>query len=287
MNYNDITVGIVTFKSEKVIFQCLKSITKIKKIIIFDNSNDKILCQKINKKYPNIKCILSKSNIGYGAANNRVFKAATTPYVFILNPDTILDKNCIKQLISQSRVLKNKFAILSPSTKVKNYGYFKDSRNTKLIYKNILDVDFVRGFSMLVNLSKIKKVGFFDKNFFLYLEEIDLCKRLKENFEKIYIIKNAKIKHLGAKSSNIGFEFDKCRNWHWMWSNVYYDIKNHSYIFAFNKSILKVVKYHLKALFFLILFQKEKCLISFMRGSGLLNSLIGKKSWYRPTIDNS
>ena len=287
MNYNDITVGIVTFKSEKVIFQCLKSITKIKKIIIFDNSNDKILCQKINKKYPNIKCILSKSNIGYGAANNRVFKAATTPYVFILNPDTILDKNCIKQLISQSRVLKNKFAILSPSTKVKNYGYFKDSRNTKLIYKNILDVDFVRGFSMLVNLSKIKKVGFFDKNFFLYLEEIDLCKRLKENFEKIYIIKNAKIKHLGAKSSNIGFEFDKCRNWHWMWSNVYYDIKNHSYIFAFNKSILKVVKYYLKALFFLILFQKEKCLISFMRGSGLLNSLIGKKSWYRPTIDNS
>ena len=287
MNYNDITVGIVTFKSEKVIFQCLKSITKIKKIIIFDNSNDKILCQKINKKYPNIKCILSKSNIGYGAANNRVFKAATTPYVFILNPDTILDKNCIKQLISQSRVLKNKFAILSPSTKVKNYGYFKDSRNTKLICKNILDVDFVRGFSMLVNLSKIKKVGFFDKNFFLYLEEIDLCKRLKENFEKIYIIKNAKIKHLGAKSSNIGFEFDKCRNWHWMWSNVYYDIKNHSYIFAFNKSILKVIKYHLKALFFLILFQKEKCLISFMRGSGLLNSLIGKKSWYRPTIDNS
>ena len=287
MNYNDITVGIVTFKSEKVIFQCLKSITKIKKIIIFDNSNDKILCQKINKKYPNIKCILSKSNIGYGAANNRVFKAATTPYVFILNPDTILDKNCIKQLISQSRVLKNKFAILSPSTKVKNYGYFKDSRNTKLIYKNILDVDFVRGFSMLVNLSKIKKVGFFDKNFFLYLEEIDLCKRLKENFEKIYIIKNAKIKHLGAKSSNIGFEFDKCRNWHWMWSNVYYDIKNHSYVFAFKKSILKVVKYHLKALFFLILFQKEKCLISFMRGSGLLNSLIGKKSWYRPTIENS
>ena len=129
---------------------------------------------------------------------------------------------------------------------------------------------------MLVNLSKIKKVGSFDKNFFLYLEEIDLCKRLKENFEKIYIIKNAKIKHLGAKSSNIGFEFDKCRNWHWMWSNVYYDIKNHSYVFAFKKSILKVVKYHLKALFFLILFQKEKCLISFMRGSGLLNSLIGK-----------
>ena len=47
MNYNDITVGIVTFKSEKVIFQCLKSITKIKKIIIFDNSNVKKLIRNI------------------------------------------------------------------------------------------------------------------------------------------------------------------------------------------------------------------------------------------------
>ena len=287
MNYNDITVGIVTFKSEKVIFQCLKSITKIKKIIIFDNSNDGVLCQKINKKYPHIKFILSKNNIGYGAANNRIFKASTTPYVFILNPDTILDKNCIKQLISQSKFLKNKFAILSPSAKVKNYGHFKDFQNTKLTHKNILDVDFVRGFSMLVNLSKIKKVGFFDENFFLYLEEIDLCKRLKENSEKIYIIKNAKIKHLGAKSSNIGFEFDKCRNWHWMWSNVYYDIKHDSFIFAFKKFIFKAVKFYLKALFFIIIFQKKKCLIFYMRGSGLLNSLIGKKSWYRPKINNS
>ncbi len=60
MNYNDITVGIVTFKSEKVIFQCLKSIKKIKKIIIFDNSNDIKLKNKVTKIYPKIKFILSK-----------------------------------------------------------------------------------------------------------------------------------------------------------------------------------------------------------------------------------
>ena len=46
MNYNQITVGIVTFKSENVIFNCLKSIKKIKNIIILDNSNDKILKKK-------------------------------------------------------------------------------------------------------------------------------------------------------------------------------------------------------------------------------------------------
>ena len=60
MNYNQITIGIVSFKSEKVIFNCLKSIKKIKKIIILDNSNDVRLKTLIKKKYPSIKFLLSK-----------------------------------------------------------------------------------------------------------------------------------------------------------------------------------------------------------------------------------
>ena len=83
MNYKDITVGIVTFKSEKVIFDCLKSIKRIKKIIIFDNSNDIKLRNKIILKYPNIKFVLSKKNLGYGNANNRIIKLCKTKYIFI------------------------------------------------------------------------------------------------------------------------------------------------------------------------------------------------------------
>jgi len=70
MNIKDITVGIVTFRSEKVIFKCLKSLENIKKIIILDNSNDLILKEKINKIYPHINFILSKKNNGYGSGNN-------------------------------------------------------------------------------------------------------------------------------------------------------------------------------------------------------------------------
>ena len=60
MNFKDLTVGIVTFNSEKVIFECLKSIKRINKIIIYDNSNDIKLKKKILSNYPNIKFILSK-----------------------------------------------------------------------------------------------------------------------------------------------------------------------------------------------------------------------------------
>ena len=59
MNYNQITIGLVTFKSEKVIFNCLKSIKSIKNIIIFDNSNDNKLKIKI-KKIPKYKILFIK-----------------------------------------------------------------------------------------------------------------------------------------------------------------------------------------------------------------------------------
>ena len=76
MNIKDITVGIVTFRSEKVIFKCLKSLENIKKIIIIDNSNDLILKEKIKKVYPHINFILSKKNNGYGGGNNKIFRVS-------------------------------------------------------------------------------------------------------------------------------------------------------------------------------------------------------------------
>ena len=63
MNYKDITIGIVTYKSEKVLFNCLKSIKKINKIIIYDNSNDLVLKNKVKFNYPKIKYILSKKKL--------------------------------------------------------------------------------------------------------------------------------------------------------------------------------------------------------------------------------
>jgi N-acetylglucosaminyl-diphospho-decaprenol L-rhamnosyltransferase len=272
MNIKDITVGIVTFRSEKVIFKCLKSLKNIKKIIILDNSNDLILKEKIKKVYPHINFILSKKNNGYGAGNNKIFRLAKTSHVLVLNPDTFLSRNCIKKLIHQANLIKNKFAILAPCEK-------------KIIKKEIMEVDHVKGFSMLVNLSKIKKIKMFDENYFLYLEEIDLCKRLKLASEKIYICGEAKITHLGAKSSNIGFEFEKCRNWHWMWSKVYYDKKFYGKLYAIKKSFLYLFKNFLKSVFFLLIFDYDRFKIFYLRFSGTYNSLIGKKSWYRPKIN--
>ena len=283
MNFNQITVGIVTFKSEKVIFDCLKSIKKIKNIIIFDNSHDHILKKKVKKKYPNVKFILSKKNLGYGAANNQIIKKSKKKYVFLISPDVILKKNCENNLLKSVTKLRGDFSILSPVTKIRNYGYFKKkdfSESTK-----ILEVDYVNGFAMLLYRSKIKKIGMFDEQIFLYNEEIDLCKRLRLAKQKIFIDKSSEVIHHGAKSSNIGFEFEKCRNWHWMWSQVYFKKKyNNKFLVNLEFSLLLVLQI-LKILFYTLKFDKKEMISKTMRYLGTLNALAGKKSWYRPKFD--
>jgi len=283
MKINDITIGIVLFKSEKVIFNCLKSLDPRLKIVLFDNSNDKILKEKIKKKYPQIKYFLSKKNLGYGCANNKIFKIAKTRFVFIINPDTKLKKNCIKNLIKNANKIREDFAIIAPICSKKNYGFFKKEIPCKIKFTNLIQVDWVQGFAMLTNVSRLKKINFFDKNIFLYLEEIDLCKRLLQNNERILVSKNSQIMHLSAKSSNIGFEFDKCRNWHYMWSKFYYYKKHYSYFRGLKETASNLVKSLFKT-FIYFLFNNSKYIIYKNRLSGLLNSYLNKKSWNRPLL---
>ena len=282
MNYNDITIGIVTFKSESVIFDCLKSIKKIKKIIIFDNSNDKSLKLKFKKKYPKIKFILSKKNLGFGGGNNKIIDLVKTKFFFLLSPDTILNIKCEYELLKKIKNLNN-FSVIAPFAKENNYGYFnQDNKNSKKLF---YEVDYVKGFSMLFNKKKIKKYKGFDENIFLYLEEIDLCKRLRDKNEKIFIYKKEKIKNLGAKSSNIGFEYEKCRNWHWMWSKVYFDKKHFGTFYAVNKYFFQIIKDIFKLIIFSMMLNRKKVFISYLRLSGVFNSLLGNSSWYRPKIN--
>ena len=282
MNYNQITIGIVTYKSEKVLFDCLKSIKKIRNIIIFDNSNDTELKKIINKRYPKIRFIKSIKNLGYGAANNRIVKESNTKFVFILSPDVILKKNCEQNLLKSLLKLKNNFSVLSPFEKNKNHEYSKKKFSNN---KNLLEVNYANGFALLINKYDFKKIGMFDENIFLYNEEIDLFKRLRISNLKIYIDRNSEVKHLGGKSSNIGNEFDKCRNWHWMWSQVYFQKK-------YKKKFLINIKFTLillvllwKIIFYFLIFKKKKAIDKVMRFSGTLNAILGRSSWYRPKLN--
>ena len=95
---NNLTIVLVTFKSDKVIEACLNSIDQKYAVIIVENSRDASFKKNIESKFPNVKCYLTGSNMGMGSANNIGIKLAKTNYVLILNPDVKLTQNTIINL---------------------------------------------------------------------------------------------------------------------------------------------------------------------------------------------
>ena len=169
---------------------------------------------------------------------------------------------------------------MSPINSDQNYPNYKISSDNKNINENILNVDYVDGFSMLINKEKFKDEDFFDESFFLYLENTDLCLRTKKRGQNIFIIKNSLIDHAG-EGSIVSKDLEYLRNWHWMWSKFYFNKKHYGYFNAFLKIISNLVSAIFKYVFYLILFNSHKKKIYLMRLCGLYNSIIGKKSWFR------
>jgi len=281
---DNLTIIIVTIKSEKVIEKCLNSIDpKVKKIII-ENSSDENFTQKLKDKYQNIDCYNSGKNLGMGVGNNLGIKKSKTRYVMILNPDTILNNDTLDQIFKISKSLD--FAILSPISDKDNFPNYKIKNKTNYLEKDFFEVDQVDGYSMVIDKSKFDE-KFFDENIFMYLENDDLCLRVRKKHQKIFILKNAKINHLGAKAVNEKFynELEFSRNWHWNWSKFYYRKKHYGFMFAFIIGLPSFINSCLKCLFYLIFKNKFKFKIFFCKASGFYNSLINKKSWYRPRFD--
>ena len=281
LNIDKITFIIVCFKSEKVIYDCLDSLPKNSKKIIVENSKNTHLKNDLIKKYDNIEVIIN-DNQGMGAANNVGIAKSTTDFVYILNPDTRFQEETFNQIIENVKLI-NDFAILSPlcsNLEFPNYKIFKQQKN---INENIISVDTIDGFSMLINMNKFKNKKLFDENIFLYLENDDLCILAKNLGNNIYIIKNSIIDHIGSSSSDFenNKKFDYLRNWHWMWSKFYFNKKHFGYTIAMIRTSINLFSASTKYLLYLIILDKHKKEIYKMRLCGLLSSMVGKKSSLR------
>jgi len=273
----NITFVIVCFRSDHIIDQCLKSINPHIKVVIVENSNNSFIKDRLEKKFSNVRVLISGDNIGYGRGNNLGLSEVKTKYAFILNPDAYLEKYTLKELYEVKKFLNEDFSILSP--KIFNNKILDVTESKK---KDFTKVNFVKGFAMLLNLEKINVKKIFDENFFLFLEEIDLCKRVKDIGGKIYIACKAKVHHYSKKSSGDEFHIELCRNWHWMWSLYYYNLKHFGLLVAYKITLYKFTSSLIKILMAMLLFKKKKYLIYKYRLSGLINAYRGKNSWLRP-----
>ena len=302
-NLKKLTVVIVTYKTDHIILKnCINSIDKNVKIKIIENSIKKKEDTFLVEENRNLSISYTGKNLGYGAGNNYGFNLIDTDYVIVANPDIVFHKTFfdnLKKYLDQSldftiigsTYYKDKSYASSGlfgENKKKNHTIY-ESHNPCNSLQSLIKVDWIVGCMMLVNLKKFNTKKLFDENFFLYFEEIDLCRSVGLIKGNIFRAEDLLIEHLGNKSSigsNLVTKTDseKLREWHWMWSTFYYYKKNYGYFFAFKKTSGKMIKAIFKIIFYTFFINKKMKSKYVSRFFGLLNSMIGKKSWYR--VDN-
>ena len=237
-----VSIIIVVYKYKKELDESLRSIgnqkTKINyEVIIVNNGSEKFVKKKAIGEIKDVVYIKSSKNIGYGRGNSLGAKYANGKYLLILNPDIKLQRNVIHTLFDFIEQNKNA-AVLAPVLVDKNGKVIKQISSKKLtplrqiftytfmaklfpknnIKKDFLkeninskapyEVEVVPGSAFMIRKDVFNKLAGFDKNYFLYFEENDLFKRVREEGYKIYKVPGAKVFH-DWKPSEGGYKLKK------------------------------------------------------------------------------
>lgn len=231
MKYN-IAVSVVLFNTkEEELKKSVQSLinTELKiKIYLVDNSPTEILKGLIPND-PRIEYIFTGKNLGYGRANNLIINKvlSETEYHLVMNPDVYFEKGTLEELytfmqanedigLTMPRVYhydgtEQWLCKLLPTPKdliIRRFipdGKYKDkiSRIYNMWdadYDKQMDVPFLSGSFMFMRSSVLKQVKGFDERFFLYCEDLDLCRRIGQISRTVYF-PGAKIYHGYQKAS--------------------------------------------------------------------------------------
>ena len=211
--YKDITIIIVSYKSQKMIIRNLEIIKKFPTIIINNSRSDKF--NTLIDDFKNIKLITPDLNLGYGRANNLGVNQSKTPYFLIVNPDILLNEKLINTLYSTFLNYKDDIGVVGPALFDSNMkrrtngsiSHVKKIRGSKLsssinnIPEDNMCCDFLVGCCLFMKKDFFMELGGFDKDFFMYFEDNDLCDRIIKNGKTVVEVPSAKVIHLENSSS--------------------------------------------------------------------------------------
>ena len=296
--YSKLSIIIPTFYPGSIISKCIDSLPLNSELIIVDNGEDQELEKLLLKKKNNIQ-YFKIGDLGLPKSFNYALEKTKNENILITQPDVTFEKDSIKNLIHAS-LKYNDAGLLAPIIYENNqYSPFNSldlflGKNGKLIKKkkvkvrNILPsgdfcVEAVSATAMFLKKSVIKKIGGWDENIYTYLEDLDLCLKLRRNKFSIIKINNALVNHIGFgshKNENI-FKSEMSRNWHFMWSSLYFKHKYNSKTEYLSFLFKNILKYFSKIFLNVIIFKKKKTILNFMRLRACINYIFVKKSNYR------
>jgi len=277
-----VSIIFVNYNGREYLKDCLYSLEKQTfkdfEIIFVDNASNDDSVEFVKRTYPKVKIIESEKNLGFAAGNNLGVRKAKGKYIFILNLDTELDKNCLKELVSY--IKKNKDIIICPKILLFDK---RDKINTTGIAFHYLgfgwcdnlgkvdnqfkekEITFPSGSAFLINKKIYNIMKGFDEDYFFYYEDDDLGWRLRLRGYKIMLVPKARIYHK-------------------------YSFSRHSkkFYFAERNRIITVLKnYHLKTLFLILppFLLTEIGILFYSLTNGLFFSKLNSYYWILKNVD--
>ncbi|MFA7420465.1 MAG: glycosyltransferase [Melioribacteraceae bacterium] len=231
----DLSIIIVNYNVKEFVLNLLESIRKATsnlttEIFVVDNASDDGSVEAIREKFPSVKLIDNKKNVGFGAANNQAMELARGKYFLLINPDTIVREDTFIKMIGFFEVNPNSgiagCKVLNPDgslqlacrrgfpgpwtsfTKVMGLSslfpkskLFARYNLTYLDENQTYEVDAVSGAFMMMRKDVYQKLGGFDPQFFMYGEDLDLCYRTQKAGFKVNYVHETEIIHYKGEST--------------------------------------------------------------------------------------
>lgn len=222
----DLSIIIPSFNTKNLLDRCLKSIVNSLRsssmqyeIIVVDNASKDGTRELLKRKYPRVRTILNNVNLGYSKSNNLGIQEAKGRYVLLLNSDTVVLKNAIKQLYAYCKLHTKSFVggklfneNMSPQPscgpfytipvvalmmflKGDYWGLTRYSPN------KTQRVDWISGACLMSQKSSFIDAGLFDENIFMYMEDIELLYRARKKGYAAFFFRSAEFIHTGSGSS--------------------------------------------------------------------------------------
>lgn len=193
---------IINYNTVELTSACLESIFKYCRagdfeVILIDNNSAGRDTEILNARFSGrIKIIANKKNCGFAKANNQGAKKANGEYLFFLNSDTLLDADVLRE-IQFAFEEDERIGVVAPKLLLKNgteqayaYGLKKFSA----------DLAWVSGAALIIRKDIFFSVGGWDENFFMYFEDVDLCRSVIEKSYAIKRLDKISITHLRGGS---------------------------------------------------------------------------------------